>query len=303
MSLFLNIYRHLLPRSPAWQLTFEKTLQRFFEGLTGFPADVRQALDLVWLDCFPATTRHVPLWLTQFGIEPGADDAADRLQIDTAWKAQGGQSPSYLETVLQGAGFPLHVHEWWSDVPAFAQVFCGDTLAQCGEPLALCSSRTFPYFVRDPRNYTQQPVVGTFQCSDFSDGPQCSDFSDGPQCNSFLANEPGYLVNLDLSRSAPPPITATPPGPTPKDDGGAIHDFAPEAWSYFFYLGGPNFPDRVTVPASRRDELERLVLKLRPLHLWVVMLVDYAAEYDPSALATFYGQAPPDPAFDPLFLL
>ncbi len=300
MSLFFRIYQHLVPRSTAWQLTFGKTLQHFFEGLTGFPADARQALDLVWLDCFPNTTRHVPLWLTQFGIEPGADDAADRLQIDTAWKAQGGQSPHYLETILQGAGFPLYVHEWWTPALPFVQVCCGDALAQCGEPLALCVSRTIERFVRDPRDYTDQPLIGSQQCSALTDQPECSGLSDQPQCDAFLVNEPGYLVNIDLSRDAPPPI--------PDDSFGNPDDFIPTTWPYVFYIGGPNFPDRVSIPASRRTELERLVLKLRPQHLWVAMLVDYAgsddpAAYDPASLATFYGQAPPDPAFDPLFLL
>lgn len=252
-------------------------LQKLFAGLAaGAPDAAKTYADLVFLDAFPATTRQLPMWRTQFGIEAGADDDADRLQIATAWKSQGGQDPSYLQAILQGAGFPLYVHEWWTTDAPFAQVCSGDTLGECGEPLALASSRSYTRFVRDPRNYTQQPAIGTWQCSAFSDQPECSSFADGPQCNSFLSNEPGYLVNLDLSRSAPPAIpddTSLANQPTHKGD--EAFDWFPQTWPYFFYLGGANFPDRVSVPAYRRAELERLVLKLRPLHEWVVMLVDY----------------------------
>jgi hypothetical protein len=79
-----------------------------------------------------------------------------------------------------------------------------------------------------------------------------------PRCNDFLGNNPGYLVNKDLTPRPPPAVP---------DD--------PATWPYFFYLGAASFPTHASVPASRRAELERLVLKLRPTHLWPVMLVDY----------------------------
>jgi hypothetical protein len=238
MSIFLRVFQHLLPRSPIWRLSFNKMLQKLFAGLAaGAPDAVRTYADLVFLDAFPATTRQLSMWRTQFGIEASADDDADRLQLDTAWKSQGGQDPNYLQTILQGAGFPLYVHEWWSSGP--------------------------PYIARDPRTYTHHPLLGTFQCSPLSFGasqPACTHLGIGgaPACDNFLGNDPGYLVNEDLTRRPPPAVP---------DD--------PLTWPYFFYLGGAAFPDRVSVPASRRAELERLVLKLRPTHQWVVMLVDY----------------------------
>jgi hypothetical protein len=277
MSLFLRIYTHLLPTGAAWRLGFQKQLTKFFNGLTGFPSDARAYADLVFLDAFPSTTRQVPLWRSQFGIEPGANDAADRLQLDTAWKSQGGQDPDYLQSILQGAGFPLYMHEWWTDDPPFKQPCCGDSRAKCGDSKALASSRSYKRFVRDPRNYTLQPATGTVQCSAFPDQPQCSSFGDQPQSNAFLSNEPGYLVNLDLTRSAPPAI----PDDTAQSAPDAkAFDWVPATWPYFFYVGGATFPNRVSIPASRRAELERLVLKLRPSQQWVVMLVDYVNTVD-----------------------
>lgn len=273
---FLRVFSHLLPRTPTWALTFNKQLKQFFAGLAS-SLEISQSpktfFDSIFLDVFPATTRQLPKWRYQFGIEPGADDAADVLQLTAAWQAQGGQSPKYLQDTLQRAGFPLYVHEWWQDgVAPFTQVCAGDTLAQAGEPKALASSRSYKLFVRDPRLYTTQPVTGKVQCSALLDQPQCSSLPDQPQSNAFLINNPGYLVNLDLSPSAPPPIEDD---TLDVGDDQAAFDWYPNTWPYFFYLGGATFPNRVAIPASRRAELERLVLKLRPTHLWVVMLVDY----------------------------
>jgi hypothetical protein len=287
MSLFLRISQHLLPRSNAWALTFNKRLTQLFSGIvapfeSGNPEESPRAFaDAIFSDAFPATTRQPDMWLKQFGLEHGADAAADVTQLVAAWQAQGGQDPQYLQAVLQLAGFPLYVHEWWTEAAPFVQVCAGDALAQAGEPKALASSRSYTRFVRDPRDYTEQPITGTVQASALTDQPQASALPDQPLSDAFLANEPGYLVNLDLSRGAPPPVpddSATTADDRRKDS--AAFDWYPKSWSYFFYLGAATFPNRVTIPVSRRAELERLVLKLRPAHQWVVMLVDYVAVDD-----------------------
>lgn len=284
MSLFLRVFQHLLPRSQTWSLTFNKTIRKFFQGLAAPLDDTdpaqspKAAADAIFGDIFPPTTRQRPKWLTQFGIRPGPDDATDIQQLTAAWQAQGGQSPRYLQDTLQAAGFNVFVHEWWQEgVPAFKQICCGDSRAQCGESKALAASRSYRRFVRNPRNYTQQPKIGTVQCGDSKAvcTPTGPGFSNQPQCNAFLANEPGYLVNSDLSRNAPPPI----PDDT-KIFRGSTGDWWPKYWPFFVYIGGQNFPDHASVPATRRAELQRLVLKLRPTHLWIVMLVDYTADGD-----------------------
>ena len=280
MSLFFRIFQHLLPRSPAWSLTFNKTLAKFFVGLSA-PLDdsdpsksPRAFADAIFLDVFPNTTRQQSKWLSQFGLEPGANSAADIQQLTAAWQAQGGQSPKYLQDTLQAAGFPLYVHEWWQEgVAPFSQVCAGDTLALAGEPRALASSRNYPRFVRDPRAYTNVPTTSTVQASALTSQPQASALVDQSQANAFLANAPGYLANLDLSPSAPPAI--------PDDSTLTVKisksaaDWFPTFWPYFIYLGGATFPNPVAIPATRRAELERLVLKLRPENQWVVMLVNY----------------------------
>jgi hypothetical protein len=236
-ALFMRVITHLLPTGAAWRLGFQKQIQKFFNGLTGLPSDARDFADAVYQDLFPSTTRELALWEAEFGLVADPSDSVRRLNLAAAWKAGGGQSPSYIQGVLQTAGFNVFVHEWWASGP--------------------------PFVARDPRTYTTQPLIGTFQCSPHSFGanqPQCTPTTvpGGPTCDAFLANEVGYLVNIDLTRRAPPRVP---------DD--------PNTWPFFIYISAASFPTHATVPASRRAELERLVLKLRPTQQWVVMLVNY----------------------------
>lgn len=242
MSVFLRAFSHLLPRSQTWSLTQNKTLRKFFSGLANFFEDPvngpKAYADLVLLDAFPATARADALaeWEREFGLTPDPSDAVRRQALAASWRATGGQSPSYIQGVLQVAGFPLYVHEWWSSGP--------------------------PFVARDPRTYTNQPLIGTNRCTPLAgvgDHPTCAPFGLGqPRCDAFLGNDPGYLVNKDLTQRPPPAV--------PND---------PAKWPFFFYLGAASFPTHASVPASRRAELERLVLKLRPTHQWPVMLVNY----------------------------
>ena len=240
-SVFLRAFAHLLPRSPVWRLSFNKVLQQLFSGLAlGAPEDARAYVDAVYNDLFPATTRQLAMWEAEFGIVADPSDSVRRQNLAAAWAATGGQSPAYIQGVLQAAGFPLYVHEWWTSGPPY-----------------------LPGAARDPRTYTHVPLIGTFQCSPHSFGasqPECNlaPTVGAPACNGFLANDPGYLVNLDLTNRPPPPV--------PSDS---------SKWPFFIYLSAASFPTHVSVPATRRAELERLVLKLKPAQQWVVMLVDY----------------------------
>ncbi len=239
---FFRIFQHLLPRGEAWKLTIQKTLRRFFEGLSSEPERVRGFTDAVLLDLFPATARTpgaLEEWEHQYGLEPNENEQARRSALAAEWRATGGQSPDYIEGVLRTAGFDVYVHDWWASGP--------------------------PYVARDPRDYTEQPRVGSWRCGSLDNtapvfGPTCSGFSSGPRCNRFLNNETHYLVNKDLTRRAPPPV--------PSD---------PATWPYFLYIGTQVFGGTATVDITRRAAFERLLLQLRPTHQWIVTMVEYVA--------------------------
>lgn len=271
---FFRLLQHLLPDGRAWK-PLDRTapwsigdpgihigdpglliggetgngrqLERLLKGLlTGGPARVREFLDAVWAEQFPLTTSQLDEWERELGIFPRASDSdrradiADELRVEDA-ALDGGQSPSYLQDKLQARGFNVYVHEWWASGP--------------------------PYVARDPRNYTNFPLIGTNQCiaTATAEQPQCTGFDGGgnplaeqPQCNRFLANDPGYLVNKDLAGNVPPLV--------PSDA---------QQWPYFLYIAGATFPNPANVSAARRDEFERLLLKLRPTQHWIVTIVNY----------------------------
>lgn len=243
--LFFRVLQHLLPRARAWSLVVDKTLRRFFLGLAEQPTETKTYLDEGYLDIFPETTRLLNEWEKQFGLELSdlntpSEVTAGRLALAAEWQATGGQSPGYIQGVLQTAGFPVYVHEWWDPGT-------GDA--------------------RDPRAYTNQPLIGIYQCTGndefgytFPSQPQCSALPSQPQCNGFLANDTFYLVNKDLTRRPPPRIP---------DD--------PDTWPYFLYIGAESFPGLVVIDPARRDEFERLLLKLRPTQNWIVELIDWGA--------------------------
>jgi hypothetical protein len=229
MSAWTRILERLLPDGRAWRRKAEKRLTALIEGLGGAFANARTFADEAWLDLFPSTTRALPKWERQFGIEPLGVEAERRSSVAAAWRALGGQSPHYLQGVLQAAGFPLFVHEWWESGPD-------------------------PWVARDPRDWTNRPLIGTVQCGE----PRALCGEPTALANRFLVNEPDYIVNLDLTPRAPAPVP---------DD--------PARWPFFVYVGGETFGTRVQIPRRRRRELERVLLAHFPTEQWIVTLVDY----------------------------
>ena len=261
--MFLRIFQHLLPNAKAWRITVDKQLRQFFQGLTGLGSDVKEFIDLIWLDIFPSTTRELSKWETQFGL-PGTllTEQERRDRLDATWKALGGQSPRYIQDTLQAAGFDVYVHEWWE-------------LPVVGSPVA-----------RNPLTYLNDGS-GSIQYT-MNDG--AVEANDGAvEANDGASVGPtGYpLVNKILS----PSVAIISDGYIGMNDGAAnANDGAqitayndkqyvvpsdPTKWPYFLYIGGQTFPDHAIVSASRRNEFETLCLKICPTQQWLGMLITY----------------------------
>jgi hypothetical protein len=221
--------RTVLSTGLAWAAPPGSKLRELLEGLAKLAEDFVEHMGEIYDDLLPSRTRQLEKWEQQFGLLGSGTEDNRRLAYAAAWKEYGGQSPRYLQDVVQAAGFDLYIHDWWESGP--------------------------PYIARDPRDHTEQPLVGEVQCGE----PLAECGEPTALANAFLANEPGYIVNLDLTPKAPPPV--------PSD---------PEFWPFFTYWGGETFGDAATVDAARRAELERLLLKLCPSHHWLVVNVDYS---------------------------
>lgn len=175
----ISVFKHLLPKAEAWKLTVDRTLRQLFEGTVPTFEAVIEFFDLVWLDMFPQTTRHLTQWETAFGVPKTSQillEQGRRDNLSALWAAQGGQSPYYIQTTLREAGFDVYVYDWWSSVgpppvardPALAtyllvnkmytalvdyKTCCGEALMQCGEAIAECGENNGIIFDREVYMY------------------------------------------------------------------------------------------------------------------------------------------------------
>lgn len=266
---FLRIFEHLLPYSKAFQLTINKKLKEFIQGLSFLPSEIVNYFDLIFLDIFPSTTRQLDEWEYQFGfVNNGLDEVQRRNRLDAYWKDKGGQSPRYIQDILQSNGFDVYVHEWWEygtessvnikscttprnpllylneDGVITFTIQCGEPLAQCGEPLAQCGQSLNPLgYVLVNKIY--ESVIMNFECGE----PLAQCGEPLAQCGEIL----GYGQKLK-KYTIPNDISKFP---------------------YFIYIGSQNFGDFAIINPQRKDELENLILKICPTHQWVGMLVQY----------------------------
>lgn len=116
MSSFFRMFKHLLPRSKAWNIDTDKNLTKFFNGLSSQGEDIKEYADNVWLDIFPDSTRQIRSWEKQFGLPNNLFlESEKRKRLTGAWRALGGQDPKYIQDTLQENGFDVYLHEWWDE--------------------------------------------------------------------------------------------------------------------------------------------------------------------------------------------
>ena len=273
MIKLFETYKHVLPRARAWSITINKNLRRFIDGLSQSADDLKLYFDLIYLDLFPETTRELESWEYQFNLNQTGNlsEAERRERLASVWKFIGGQSPHYLQTSLQDYGFNLYVFDWWvpgtepaigTDDPAAtprnprelldtnyrqnaSELQCGEPLAMCGEPQAEAGNFVgYPGYVLINKDSSARPKYVALCGEAIMHAGETQAL-----CGSFFSYN-SEIVN--------PPI--------PTD---------PAYWPYFCYVGAETFSEAADVPASRRDELEDLLISLMPGHLWIGIFVNY----------------------------
>jgi hypothetical protein len=271
---WLNILKHLLPNARAWSLTTEKQLRKFFLGISGAAKNSQDFLDGVYSDLNPETTREVDQWEKQFGIlNIGAGDSQRRDRISAAWKDRGGQSPRYLQDILQSAGFDVYIHEWW--VPSTEHPSGGSV---GGDVVPV---------VRSPFDYLDDgsDASKSFLMVDGAAGAQ-----DGNQVamDGSTDTPPGYPLVNKITTAANSVIgdgqIKMQDGGLFAQDGSSIVTYSlkrntipndSDKFPFFLYVGAEVFPGQANVPENRRDEFEDLCLKICPSEQWIGVLVDY----------------------------
>jgi len=268
-----NIFRHLLPRAHAWRVFFETQIYDFFKGLgQAIVDDPISESDKTTLGVFPEFTEDLDEYEEQFNILPveGLTDAERAARIEAAWKAIGGQSPSYIQGVLQKAGFDLYVHDWYdpSYVPPpvlpVIKAECGETPMECGEEFAECG------------NTEDQGIAS-------GEAWNPIDYIVTPGVPYKLLINKDYTVSVDFYGECGEPLAEC--GEPTMECGNysainydeTLFYIAPylSAWYYYIYIGSQTFISAVNVPSERADELEDLVLSLCPTHKKIVLCVNY----------------------------
>lgn len=257
---FLNIIKHLLPRSKAWNLIINKRLRQFFEGIAASLDDFKIYFDLVWLDIFPQTTRNLEKWERQWGLRFSTNltEQQRRDRLDATWQAVGGQNPRYIQDTLQANGFNVFVHEWW--IPFTTATFaplCGQAHVLAGS--GALATGSFALFVnpvaRNPFSVIENadPLrIPSVDCGE--DFAECGE--DVAECGNIFVKD-GYLLVNKIS---------------------GVTNLVPDnqnQWRFILYIGGENFGDLADIPQNRREEFETLCIKICPMHLWLGMMIRY----------------------------
>ena len=271
MSVFLRIFKHLLPTGRAWRITTDKPLRWFFEALATVGEGLRQFADNVWLDVSPSTTRELDAWEEQFAIyDKAPNEAARRARLAAAWQAVGGQDPKYLQETLRAAGFDVYIHEWWE--PGTVPAPGSRHAAVARNPLLWLRSR---YGAVSPQVECGEPDAACGETwAAMGNGRSLKGY---PLVNKVFVNRPDYIVLCGEPLAAcgePTALTGN-----YKGNGDRVRDYYipsdPSTWPYFLYIGGQEFGTLAEVPETRRAEFEALALKISPLQQWLGILVEF----------------------------
>ena len=154
----IKLWQVVLPKSRAFNIRIDKTLRRFFKGLS-FNDDFRAQSDLNFLNLDPQKTQNLKKWEEQFLLlKTGLTEQQRRDRLASAWQLNGGQSPYYLQNILQQNGFDLFVYDWWLENDKYQKLIMNDSFSIMGGERAKMGSQfsIYPSAI-DPRAILQPP--------------------------------------------------------------------------------------------------------------------------------------------------
>jgi hypothetical protein len=175
--------------------------------------------------------------------------------LASAWRLNGGQSPYYLQSILQQNGFNLFVYDWWLESAIVEKLTMSGAFAAMGGERAKMGSQFGIYpRVIDPRAILQPPfypLVNKITEKVYKHITMSADLEMGEARASM-----GSLV-----------LTNHPvPYAIPDDS---------KYWRHFIYIAGSKIETPGVVKLDRKNELEELILSIFPAAKWVGMRVNY----------------------------
>ena len=247
------------PRGSAWA-------QKIGGNMEGLLLGVGDSLELVRVKLAtlaslrnPDLTGQLDELEIDFGVtpDPTLTDAARRSRLAARINAEHpAGTRDHMERELQAAGFDLFVYsnDPATDPSQFATSFitvAGGIEAFAGEPNAIAEVFSAILLVNG------SAVRTVFTWLAVAGGDEA--FAGELNAIAEQAGSTDIPISYDL----------------PVD---------PATWPFIFFVGGPAFfggsGELITievaqVPALRKIELEQTILRLKPLHTWAVMMVEY----------------------------
>lgn len=277
---WLRIFQHLLPTARAWWLTPDKVLRDFFLGFAPPLDDTREFFDQLFVDIDPQQTTQLEEWEFQFALPPASLTPQQRRdRLDGRWKAQGGQSPRYIQDTLQAAGFDVYVHEWWVPDPLHPTggSVDGDSVPVARNPNDYLFDGTggLPFLMYDGGTDSQDGDLDGLSAIIAQDG-QTAVEAGYPLVNKILESSDSEIGDGDADMLD---------GGLEAQDGGIVTTYSqkqytipvdPTKYPYFLYIGAETFPEIADLSEARRDEFEDLCLKICPTEQWLGILVQYS---------------------------
>jgi hypothetical protein len=254
----MGVIQRLLPTGAAFLMAPWKVVTKLVAAIETEVGLFRTFAAAATTDLHPQTTRFLEDWEVVHGL-PGFGGEADRRDLlELAWRRQTNESLDTLNAILHAHGFTdLELYEWF--LPGIDPLRTGPVLdAELSSALFALTEFELMSFdaIRDRRGVVSPRYVCLAgQTTALAGLPTA-------QAGSFV----GYLTRYET-----------------------IDPFqyaqSSDAWRGVLFLGpaGVNFtagdPNqfhmKAPVPASKRAELENLVLRIRNGHLWIVLLVEY----------------------------
>lgn len=181
---FSSVFRTLLPRGRAWYTDLSIDFKAVIEGIVRSAASVKDKFVEVYENVFPDSTNCLELWEEQFLIDAtGLTNQERRDNLSTRWSAQGGQSPSYIESVLLTLGINARVYENFdrddpttfliggdSEILVNGEIIFEERIFEntCGDPETTCNgdnsvtSGEYSGFITTTKQYSVSPFSEKF---------------------------------------------------------------------------------------------------------------------------------------------
>lgn len=257
----------LLPRGSAWNVKDDAELDKLFNASGVFYDDIQEALRCLACIRDPGNTTILSDLEKEYGIatDTRLTEATRRMQLaQRVYFGTTTGSKTALQNALQAAGFDVQVHEnspaidpdvFLNSIPFMVaggdNAYAGFIPSGGGDSTAIAGKTGGDLLVNGDA-FTQRP--------DYLVAAGSGVYAGEPSALAGTFNE---LIQEEIIYQIP-------------DD--------PNTWPFFFFVGGDatrNVDGELTsiatanVPISQKKQFENIILRIKPLHTWAGLIINY----------------------------